>query len=364
MKNYLKLSISILIQATCLFIVLSCSDNEPIEIDAKPITKISLNSNGVFVDTNGNSFYPWGLNYTNPENVGLIEDNWINPDVWNTISNDFVEMKALNANVVRIHLQFNKFMNGPEEPNEESLNKLLELVNLAESKKLYLDITGLAAYRKSDSPIWYDNLDDNDRWKAQEFFWKSVANKVGNHNAVFAFNLMNEPVVSVGCTNINDCDWLVGNGFGGFHFIQNISRNPSRQFGQTIKEWIGQMSNAIRSEDNTTPITVGFLPLGDVAQFQDDLDFVSIHIYPISDKINESVNFVNNNLTTPLIIEETSNLNCSIDELTDFLDQVEGKNHGLMGHYHGSPINELSSFQFNDALRKQFLNMFVERNPN
>ena len=66
----------------------------------------------------------------------------------------------LGANVVRIHLQFGKFMNSPTEPNAENLDRLRRLVLFAESQGLYLDITGLGSYRKRDVPRWYDELDE------------------------------------------------------------------------------------------------------------------------------------------------------------------------------------------------------------
>ena len=37
-------------------------------------------------------------------------------------------MKELGANVVRIHLQLGKFMDGPDKPNEKALDRLAKLV--------------------------------------------------------------------------------------------------------------------------------------------------------------------------------------------------------------------------------------------
>src|SRR3954452_3343401 len=76
-------------------------------------------------------------------------------------------MKGLGANVVRVHLQFGKFMDGPAEPNPRSLERLAKLVALAEETGLYLDLTGLGSYRKADVPAWYDALDEPARWAVQ-----------------------------------------------------------------------------------------------------------------------------------------------------------------------------------------------------
>ena len=88
---------------------------------------------------------------------------------------DFGEMKQLGANVVRIHLQVGKFMQGPNEPNAASLDRLGRLINLAEQERLYLDLTGLACYHKADVPAWYDALSEQDRWEVQARFWEAVA---------------------------------------------------------------------------------------------------------------------------------------------------------------------------------------------
>ena len=53
-------------------------------------------------------FVPWGFNYDHDEQGRLIEDYW--EAEWATVEAHFGQMKKLGANVVRIHLQFGKFM--------------------------------------------------------------------------------------------------------------------------------------------------------------------------------------------------------------------------------------------------------------
>lgn len=84
-------------------------------------------------------------------------------------------MKKLGANVVRIHLQLGKFMEGVENPNKKALERLGKLVKLAEEVGLYLDLTGLGCYHKADVPGWYDRLDERGRWDVQAKFWQYVA---------------------------------------------------------------------------------------------------------------------------------------------------------------------------------------------
>src|SRR5687767_8271447 len=83
----------------------------------------------------------WGFNYDRDDSGRLHEDYWA--DEWNTVAEDFREMKTLSANTVRIHLQLAKFMSAPDQPNQDNLDRLSRLITLAEQTGLYLDITGL-----------------------------------------------------------------------------------------------------------------------------------------------------------------------------------------------------------------------------
>ena len=66
-------------------------------------------------------------------------------------------MKQLGAHIVRLHLQFDRFMDAPGRPNQPSLARLAKVVDPAEQLNLYLDITGLGTYRLKDVPDWYRN---------------------------------------------------------------------------------------------------------------------------------------------------------------------------------------------------------------
>src|SRR3546814_17982330 len=78
-------------------------------------------------------------------------------------------------NVVRIHLQLEKFMNWPREPNKPALRRLSRLLKVAAKTGLYLDLTGLGIYHLQDTPDWYASLEEQDRWNVQSEFWTPVA---------------------------------------------------------------------------------------------------------------------------------------------------------------------------------------------
>src|SRR5690349_16596583 len=60
-------------------------------------------------------FTAWGFNYDRTDAGGLLEDWWAKR--WDDLIGDFREMRQLGGNVVRIHLQFAKFMDAPDRPN-------------------------------------------------------------------------------------------------------------------------------------------------------------------------------------------------------------------------------------------------------
>lgn len=62
-------------------------------------------------------FVPWGMNYGNAGR--LMEDFW--DKEWPALAGDFRELKELGANVVRVHLQFGKFMAAPDQANPGAL---------------------------------------------------------------------------------------------------------------------------------------------------------------------------------------------------------------------------------------------------
>ena len=331
------------------------------------LPKITGFVNSTFVDENGNSFFPWGFNYTNPEIIGLIEDNWDSEATWDIMEEDFIEMSAYGANVVRIHLQYVKFMESANTPNADAFEKLDRLAQIADKNNLYLIVTGLGAYRLSDAQDWYDEMDDAQRWETQQLFWKTVAATLNDNSCVFAYDLINEPVVANGChPDSISCSWYPPGGeFGGYQFVQNISIDPNNSYWQTIAEWSEEITTSIKEEDDQTMITVGLLPLGPIASLSQHFDIISTHVYPKSADLNSSVNYViSNQSDKPFLIEEFYNLSCSASELVEFLNLIEGKYHGLVGHYFGKTLEEYDENILVEAIHKQFLQFFIDNNPN
>ncbi len=261
-------------------------------------------------------------------------------------------MKAFVANVVGVNLQYGKFMLGPDRPNPAAFKQLRRMLKLAEQTGLYLDITGLACYRPSDTPPWYDALDESARWTAQANFWSAVA-KVGRSSpAVFCYDLINEPLSPSGKRESGK--WRSGNLFGGrYDFLQYIALDPAGRKREDIPvHWIRRLTATIRQHDRAALITVGQLPWSRQwkhlsgflpVKVAPELDFLSVHIYPKSSKPGEELECLREfAVGKPVVIEETFPLHCSIGELETFLRASRGIACGWIGHYDGATLEELN----------------------
>jgi hypothetical protein len=336
-------------------------------VSAAAIEPIEVSSDGKqFVFSKSRQhFFPRGFNYDRDFRMRLLEDYWTSE--WQTVEEDFQEMKSLRANVVRIHLQFGKFMDGPSKPNQDFLSRLKNLLTLAEKTGLYLDLTGLACYRKADVPSWFDALDEKGRWKAQAKFWSAIASTASRSPAVFCYDLINEPIVPTS----KRPDWLVGE-FGGFYYVQAISLDPGRRMRSAVSvAWVKQQTAAIRRHDRRHLITVGLLP--DSADTPSSsgfipkdlvahLDFISVHLYPRSGHLeNDLATLRKFSVGKPVIIEETYPLGATAAELKLFLDASRSLAAGWIGFYWGKTPNELSEAKtIGDASMREWLGIFQE----
>ena len=282
-----------------------------------PWIVVSPDKSGFVEQDSTHKFTPWGFNYDHDEQGRLLEDYWL--DEWAKVVADFAEMKALGANVVRIHLQFGKFMDDVAHANSRQLDQLGKLLELAERHGIYLDLTGLGCYHRKDVPAWYDALVEPDRWAAQTVFWEAIATRCADSPAVFCYDLMNEPVVPGG--QRENGAWL-GPPFAGKHFVQFVTLDQAgRERPEIAKAWIAKLVAAIRQHDRRHLVTVGLvdwsldrpgLTSGFVpAQIASELDFLAVHIYPERGKLEAALETLRGfAIGKPVVIEETFPLKC------------------------------------------------------
>jgi hypothetical protein len=333
--------------------------------------RVGFDKRSFVLENSRKPFVPWGFNYDHDDAGRLIEDYWY--DEWDRVAEDFGEMQELGANVVRVHLQFGKFMDAADRPNERALDRLGELVKLAEAKGLYLDLTGLACYHKQDVPAWYDELDERARWDAQARFWEAVAERCKESPAIFCYDLMNEPVVPGGRGRQEN--WL-GPDFAGKHFVQFITRDAAgRERPEIARQWIAHLVKAIRKHDPRRLVTVGLvhwsldrpgLTSGFVPdKIAGDLDFLAIHLYPEQGKLDEALDILDGfQVGKPVVIEETFPLKCSPQELAEFIDRSQDKAAGWIGFYWGKTPAELrAGSTIGDSIMLSWLQLFQEKRP-
>ncbi len=320
----------------------------------------------------GSRFIAWGLNYDHDDSGRLLEDYW--QDEWSTVMKDFNEMKDLGANLVRVHLQLSKFMEAADGPNEGALRQLGRLVELAETTGLYLDITGLGCYHKKDVPKWYDAMGESERWDVQGLFWEAVAKTCAKSDAVFCYDLMNEPVLPG--ANKKETEWLLGE-FGGKHFVQRISLDlAGRSSKQVAAGWVNKLVVAIRKHDRRHLITVGVIPWAHVfpnakplfysKEVGENLDFVSVHFYPKKGEVNKALTALKAyNVGKPLVIEETSPLWCGDEEFDAFINGSRKNVDGYVGFYWGKTIEEYSApnASIGDSIIRNWLEYFRTKGP-
>lgn len=314
-------------------------------------------------------FLVWGVNYDHDGSGRLLEEYW--QKEWTAVVEDFREIEALGANVVRIHLQVASFMKGPDEPDDAALGRLEKLVRLAEETGLYLDLTGLGCYH--EHPAWYEGLGESRRWQVQARFWEAVARTCRESAAIFCYDLMNEPILPG--RRKPETEWLTGE-FGGKHFVQRIALDlEGRTREEVAKAWVDTLVAAIRKHDGRHMITVGVIPWALVfpkarpifysESVGEKLDFASVHFYPEKGKVDEALAaLARYDVGKPLVIEETFPLKCGVDELSEFIDLSRRHADGWISFYWGTTIEEYGAKDdpgLADAITKAWLERFREK---
>jgi Cellulase (glycosyl hydrolase family 5) len=330
--------------ASCLIVCLAAT-----EAGAGGLERIKPSGDGshFVLEKSGETVVMWGFNYDRDDAGRLLEDYW--GEEWATVAEDFREMKALGANVVRVHLQLPRFMKDATRADGVNLARLAKLVKLAEETGLYLDVTGLGCYHKKDVPEWYNALDEADRWEVQARSWKAVAAVGKDSPAIYCYDLMNEPILDGGD---HKDDWLPGEGLAGKHYVQRITKDlKGRTDKEVARAWVARLAEAIRSSDQQAMITVGVIPWAQAfrgaqplfyaPEVCKPLDFASIHFYPRAGKLDDDIAALKAyEVGKPLVVEEFFPLSASLEETEAFMNQAKPLVDGWISFYWGKTIEE------------------------
>ena len=322
---------------------------------------VSADKTAFVLNPSGQRYIPWGHNYGS---VDILERLKNEPE---RVEREFAEMKAAGTNLVRVHPEMPALLQAVDKMNSEALERLRQLLKIAEKSGIYLQVTGLACYQIKDRLSWYDELDEAGRWRVQEFFWSTIAKTCASSPAVFCYDLVNEPAAAGKPAD----GWCMGR-MGDVEFCQRLTLEPGPRSGDDIfHEWTKRMVGAVRQYDRQHLITLGMLPFpGAYKSGVGHLDFVSPHLYPKAKKVDDEIELLRQfDFGKPIVIGETFPLSCSVDEEREFLLKSRSLAHGWIGHWPDESPAQLSELKkerkisIKQAIWLSWVDLFREVGP-
>jgi hypothetical protein len=228
----------------------------------------------------------------------------------------------MGGNCVRVFLSFGSFYQEEGVVSEEGLKKLDQFLALAEEAGVYVHPTGPDMWEGHPSWVGRDRFADERMLAALETFWKVVAARYKGRNVIFAYDLLNEPMVPWNTPALQTRwqRWVVER-YGSVQKAAEAWKMPADAFAagavpipaakdqagnamlldyqhcreDVADEWTRRQAAAIKSADPNALVTVGFIqwavpvvmPRVDMyAGFRPErqakyLDFLEVHFYPL-----------------------------------------------------------------------------------
>ena len=286
-----------------------------------PLAKIQISADGRgFVTAKGKPFVPFGLTYFR-SGTGWAPQVWKKFDAEAT-RRDFVRMKELGVNCVRVFISYGSFYQEPGKLEPEGLAKFDQFLRLAEEQGIYVHPTGPDHWEGSPGWARGDRMADENALAATEVFWRLFAARYSGRSVVFGYDLRNEPEMGwdgpVMLKRWND--WLGSKYGSGQKLAQAWSRtNQTFELGSVpvpkandapgsrelldyqcfredlADEWTRRQVSAIKAADPQALVTVGLIQwsvpsllpgVRHYAGFRPErqaklLDFMEIHFYPL-----------------------------------------------------------------------------------
>jgi hypothetical protein len=161
--------------------------------DVLPRIRIAADGR-TFETADGKPFVPMGVNYFRP-GTGWAPQLWKQFDPEAT-RRDLARLKALGGNCVRVFLTYGSFFTESDSLNPEGLAKLDQLLDMAEETGVYVHPTGPDHWEGVPQWAATDRVADDRVLEALERFWSLLATRYRDRNAIFSFDLLNEPQVA------------------------------------------------------------------------------------------------------------------------------------------------------------------------
>ncbi|MHC4201239.1 MAG: cellulase family glycosylhydrolase, partial [Planctomycetota bacterium] len=203
-----------------------------------------------------------------------------------------------------------------------------------------------------DVPEWYAAAGEAERWEVQARFWEAVGRTCTGSDAVFCYDLMNEPLVPG--PKKKETEWLTGE-LAGKHFVQRITLDlAGRTKAEVARAWVDRLVAAIRRHDERHMITVGVIPwvhtfpkarpLFYSKEVGANLDFASVHFYPKKGELDRALTaLAAYDLGKPLVVEEMFPLKCGLEEMDAFIEGSRPIADGWISFYWGRTAEEYAS---------------------
>jgi hypothetical protein len=323
---------------------------------ASPMPRISVHGDQLYAGTH--AWRAWGMNWGVNDHAPVIA-YFDHPTSANlaVLRTELQAARSMGANSMRIYLQLGQVMATPTKPRMRTLVALQRLLALAESDRVYMDITGDLVWRPSRAPAWYGRLPWPARWRVQARFWKAVARAASSSPAVLCYELTSEPVVSP------TAGYYYGQ-VGQWWFRQSIATAQGSRADQLAREWTSMLAAAVHSEDDR-PVTIGLLPNTSgpfaPANIAGLLDMLVVHEYPNTGQAPAAIALIRSFAAThePVLLGETFMLDDDLATQGSFLSGSAPYVVGAFEFFDGRNPTTIQAHTIYDAVYQQGLEQFM-----
>jgi hypothetical protein len=286
-----------------------------------PLPRIRVSKDGKSIETaQGKRFVPFGVNYFRP-GTGWAPQVWKSFDA-RAVERDFSQMRSIGINCVRVFLTYGSFLENTNELSSEGLKKFDQFLDIAEAVGIYVHPTGPDHWEGVPSWARKDRIADETVLAALEHFWRRLSERYRGRSVVFAYDLLNEPMVSWDSPvmRVKWNSWLQSRYGSAAAIAKSWGRTQDQiEWGQVpppeskdaltnsclldyqrfredvADEWTRRQAAAIKSGDPNALVTVGLIQwsvpvlLPQVSQYAAFnpqkqarfLDFLEVHFYPL-----------------------------------------------------------------------------------
>jgi hypothetical protein len=225
-------------------------------VQANPIFKIKGNQ----ITKNNVDFTIKGINYYPKNSAWDTFGNAFNTD---TIGKDFDIIKNAKLNTIRIFIQYDDF--GKADIKPEKMDKLKKILDLAETKNLFVIVTLFDFY--SDYTL--------ENWTLTHRHAEKIVSTFKDHKAILAWDLKNEP-------NLD---------------FEN--RNKSN-----VLNWLEHMITVVKENDPNHLVTIGWSNSTEATHLAKQVDFVSYHFYNAIEDLEKETKNLGEITKKPVVIQE------------------------------------------------------------